>query len=274
MTTETKKPVSKKQAASVLAKDRQSSVKTGNPMALIEMAVSKDMDVAKLEKLMELQGKWEAKQAEKAFDAALSHFQYQCPSIKKTRVAGYKNKTTNVVNVQYRYASFEDVQEQIREPMFENGFSFSFDQSVNDAGLMRLRCTLRHIDGHSRTSDFIAASDTTGSKNAIQAAASSNTYMMRYTLLNVLGIGTADDDDDAHSSGEKQPTNSETLNKTVSDTVGDMVLARTAMEKATTMSELQTAAEFLKALPECAAKTDMRKLYTERRKEIANGVSQ
>ena len=45
------------------------------PAKLLELAISKDVDIDKLEKLMQLQERWDANQAKKAFLNAMSVFQ-------------------------------------------------------------------------------------------------------------------------------------------------------------------------------------------------------
>lgn len=40
-----------------------------NPMHLVEMAINKDLDIEKLEKLMEMQVKWDEREAEKQYFA-------------------------------------------------------------------------------------------------------------------------------------------------------------------------------------------------------------
>lgn len=46
-----------------------------------------------------------------------------------------------------------------------------------------------------------AAPDTGGAKNAIQARASAQTYLQRYTLKAITGLSEQDDDDDGRGSG-------------------------------------------------------------------------
>ena len=56
-----------------------------NPWSLIQLAVSQNADIAKLEKLMELQMRWEANEAKKAFVAAMNAFKAEPPEIAKNR---------------------------------------------------------------------------------------------------------------------------------------------------------------------------------------------
>ena len=47
-----------------------------------------------------------------------------------------------------------------------------------------------------------ASADTSGSKNSIQAIGSTVSYLERYTLYAILGLASADQDDDGHSAAE------------------------------------------------------------------------
>jgi hypothetical protein len=51
------------------------------PLTLLEQAIAKNMDLAQLEKLMDMQERWEKRQAEKAFSEAMSSFQSFAPVI-------------------------------------------------------------------------------------------------------------------------------------------------------------------------------------------------
>ena len=154
-----------------------------SPSRLLELAISKDADVEKLERLMDMQIKWEKSQAQKMFFEALSNFQSICPVITKNK-AGHN----------YMYAPMSDIIAQIKGPLKECGLSYSFKQDHQNA--IEVTCHVTHVNGHSESSSMVACADISGSKNAVQALGSTVTYLQRYTLLNVLGIATADADMD------------------------------------------------------------------------------
>ena len=60
-------------------------------------------------------------------------------------------------------------------------------------------CKITHVKGHSEETTLSAPSDTSGSKNAIQAIGSTITYLERYTLLALTGLATSEMDDDGKS---------------------------------------------------------------------------
>jgi len=152
-------------------------------MNLIELAVNQNADIEKLERLMDLQERWEQKNAKKAFFAAMSEFQSICPDIKKL-----KNGHNTM------YAPLGDIVAQIREPLSRCGLSFRFEQD-HQSGIT-VTCVINHVDGHSESTTMNAPADSSGKKNHIQAIASTVTYLSRYTLTSAFGITTADADID------------------------------------------------------------------------------
>ena len=162
---------------------QQTAVAVNQPMRLLEMAISNNADVDKLEKLMALQERWNAQEAKKSFLAAMSNFQNQCPDIMKAK------KGHN-----YLYAPLSDIVTQVRHLLADNGLSYRFEQSHADK--IEVTCIISHTDGHSEKTTMNGDPDTSGSKNAIQSVGSTVQYLMRYTFIGALGITTADIDMD------------------------------------------------------------------------------
>lgn len=154
------------------------------PAEMINNAIQSGADIEKLERLMDLQERWEANNAKKAFIAALSEFQSKLSPIIKKRKA--HNST---------YANIDDIAQAVRPIAEQCGLSYRFEQEQGD-GLIKVTCVVSHIDGHSERLSMSGPVDSSGSKNAIQGAASTVTYLRRYTLTGALGITTGEDDDD------------------------------------------------------------------------------
>lgn len=155
-----------------------------SPMQLVELAISKDADIDKLERLMQMQERWEAREAEKAFNVALADFQHKCPRIEKRKQAH-----------NYKYAPLGDIIEQIKETLHDCGLSYTFTNEHSDKEI-KVTCTITHVLGHRESTSMTVNPDTSGSKNAIQSIGSAQTYGQRYTLTGALGITTADEDVD------------------------------------------------------------------------------
>lgn len=152
---------------------------------LMEIALTSDAGIDKLEKLMILQERYEANLARKAFSQALANFQSECPTI-ICKKQGHN----------YKYAPMGDVVEQTKVLIAKNGLSYRFEQKT-EGSLIIICCVVGHVDGHSERLQLQADPDTSGSKNSVQAIGSTITYLKRYSFLGSFGIATADEDIDA-----------------------------------------------------------------------------
>ena len=166
---------------------------TPTPASLIEMAISQpDFAIEKLERLLALHERWEANQSRKEFFEALSTFQSIVPVITKNKGADYGQGKTK-----YMYATLDAIIAQIQKPMATCGLSYRWEFK-EEAQTIIVSCIITHRGGHHETTTMSGVADTSGSKNAIQSRGSTLTYLQRYTLIGALGIGTAQEDTDAH----------------------------------------------------------------------------
>ena len=165
------------------------------PMNLIEQAIAKDADVVKLEKLMDLQERWETKESRKSFYFALSNFQSQIPVITKRGQASFAHNNGTGMT-EYSYAKLEDITEAIKPFLVKNGLSYRYEQKVDQQAITVI-CIVTHLDGHEERTEMIAFPDQSGKKNPIQQLASTVSYLRRYTLTGALGITVSDEDNDA-----------------------------------------------------------------------------
>lgn len=159
------------------------------PMDMLQMAVSQGADLDKLEKLMDLQSKWEEKEARKAFTVAMSAF-------KSSGLIVGKDKSVAFAGTAYTHASLGNVCATIGAELSKHGLSFRW-HTEQLAGKIRVTCTLTHIGGHSESVSLESSPDDSGKKNQIQQIASAVSYLERYTLLAITGTATQDQDDDA-----------------------------------------------------------------------------
>ncbi|OCG59015.1 ERF family protein [Gilliamella sp. Fer4-1] len=160
------------------------------PINLIDKAITKGTDIASLEKLMDLQERWEKSQAQKEFNRALAKFQQECPTLTKNKAAH-----------NCKYAPLGDIIAQIKDVLFDNGLSIRFEQDHSNG--ITVSCIVSHLDGHSESTTMSASPDKSGNKNDVQAIGSTVTYLQRYTLIGALGITTADEDMDGRINSNK-----------------------------------------------------------------------
>lgn len=184
----------KVKVAEVVTKKELVKVEGNSPADLIRTAVSNGANLEQLKGLLDLQEKWEANEARKAYNVAMAEFKANPPKIDK-------NKTVSFGNTKYNHASLANVTEKIGVELSKHGLSASWSTKQN--GAILVTCRITHIKGHSEETTLSAPSDTSGSKNAIQAIGSTITYLERYTLLSLTGLATYDQDDDGVASGAK-----------------------------------------------------------------------
>ena len=168
-----------------------------HPGALINLAMSQEnFDLAKLEGLFELQKKYEAHEAEKAFHVALSEFKRNPPKVVKDKL-----------NKQYgsNYTSLGNMVNTVNEALGEHGLSARWEFPKADAGQVTVVCVLSHTLGHEKRVELTAPVDDSGKKNLIQGPKSTRTYLKLETFEAVTGIASADGnlDDDGNAAGIK-----------------------------------------------------------------------
>lgn len=178
------------------------------PAAVLMHIMSNGGSIEQIEKMLDVQLKWEANEARKAFVAAMAAFKLNPPTITKDKAVGYHTKEGDFVG--YKHATLGNVTDAIVEGLAAHGFSHKWDVEQH-GDTVRVTCRITHRMGHSEDVSMAAPKDASGRKNAIQQVASAITYLQRYTLLAATGLATHDQhDDDGASAGEELPSLSET----------------------------------------------------------------
>jgi hypothetical protein len=169
------------------------AISTVSPMvAMIErLVLDPNVPMDKLERMLAMQERIVAESAKAAFAAAFAAASAQFPSI-PLNGKGDKNKP---------YALLKDIMGMTRPVLSRHGLALSF--SVNSEGAaVRVTAELMHVDGHTKTTSIELPKDQSGSKNAVQAVGSSQTYGQRYTAQAILGLSLGDDtEDDGRAAG-------------------------------------------------------------------------
>jgi len=179
------------------------AAEANTPMQMIQAAVERGVDADQLQRLMDLQERWEAQQARKAFDAAMAEFKAHPPQISKNRHVKFQ---TSKGVTEYDHATLDHIVERIGQAMAPHGLSFRWQTEQRDDGSVKVTCILSHVDGHSESAKLFAPPDNSGMKNGIQQIGSTITYLQRYTLLAATGLAAADQDDDGQSAGPAYDT--------------------------------------------------------------------
>ena len=161
-----------------------------NPyVQMIAVAAARDVDIEKLEKLMDLQERWEDRKAKKEFVQAMAGFQETCP-------AAFRSNSSD----KHDYAPIEVIMKTIRPHLAANGLSVRFDTEFGDDTMTAI-CKVAHTGGYEEISRFTCAIENIVSgqgkqvMNKSQASASADSYAKRYALKNAFNIVESYDDD-------------------------------------------------------------------------------
>ena len=179
-------------------KAKKEIIKKDDVSQFISQAIEQKLPVEAMERLFNLYKEVKQEKAKEAFVLALAKFQEECPVIKKTKKVLNKDGKT----IRYQYAPIDSVIEQIKKPLADNGLSYNWD-SVREEKHIKVVCKLTHIQGHTETSTFDIPIVESQYMTSPQSYATAQSYAKRYTLLNVLGIATADEDNDAQDTDDR-----------------------------------------------------------------------
>jgi hypothetical protein len=156
-------------------------------------ATNPEVDIDKMERLLQMHERITERQARAAYAAALARLQPRLPIIAER--GGIRDRAGNV---QSKYALWEDIVGVITPILSEEGFSLSF-RTGNDANGVTVTGVLMHRDGHAESTSLTLPIDTSGSKNGVQSVGSSTSYGKRYTAAALLNLRTGEADDDGQA---------------------------------------------------------------------------
>jgi hypothetical protein len=188
------------EASNVIPYERpQGEVVAQTPMAMLQIAVAKNMTPETIKGFMDLQERWEKAEAVRAYNVAFAAFKAEAVRIVRGKVY------TDGPLKGRRYTDLFDVVDAATPALSMHGLSASWKVSKNDKDWIEVTCELRHVAGHFETNTFGGPPDVGGAKSPIQARASTKTYLERYTLLGILGLASTDDKDGAPPKGSAEP---------------------------------------------------------------------
>lgn len=174
--------------------------------AIIAAAKDPDVQMDKMERLLDLHERITAKEAEQQFNMAMVGAQAQMGRI----AADSSNPQTRSL-----YASYAQLDRHLRPLYTSSGFSLSFDEGEGAAeGFVRVVCYVAHIGGHTRTYHCDIPADGKGAKGGdvmtrTHAVGSGKSYGKRYLLKDIFNVAVGEDDDDGNAAGYVDPRSSE-----------------------------------------------------------------
>lgn len=163
-----------------------------SPMGMMMAAMSQGASLEQVEKMMDLQDRWERKEAEKAYNAAFAAFKAEAVRIVKGR------KVTDGPLRGKEYAELHDVVDAVTPALSRHGLSTAWKLTKDEPQWLEVTCTLKHVGGHSESVSMGGPPDAGGAKNALQARASTKSYLERYTLKAICGVAEGGDDSDGN----------------------------------------------------------------------------
>lgn len=167
-----------------------------NPNISPEM-VGKMMDV-----YIDGQRKMATMQDERAFSQAMADFYKNPPKIIKNRLAEMVKDGRKLY--EYNFADLDAYASAAQGALAERGITWSFPFSEAANGVITVSCILRYGLYTHTPSTFSSPPDNTGGKNAIQAKASTLSYLERYTLCGATGLTAGMPDKDGKTIEAKQ----------------------------------------------------------------------
>lgn len=172
------------------------------PTQLLQNSMERGLSPEVIEKFIALSERYEANEARKMFETAISAFKADLPEIKKTKKVSYDTRGGD--KTEYWHEDLAEVLNVIGPKLAAVGLSVRFNTD-SSSDQIKVTCIVAHAAGHRETNVLVGPRDTSGGKNAIQAVGSTVTYLQRYTLKAALGLAAADDDD--AKSGDAGATN-------------------------------------------------------------------
>lgn len=151
-------------------------------------AADPQCDIEKMERLMAMHERMQDRSAQAEFSKAMAEMQCEIPSIAE------RGKGHGTI----KYATLEDINDVMKPIMQKYGFAISF-KVVHASTGVSVTGILMHRAGHREETTMLLPSDTSGSKNAVQAVGSSTSYGKRYVMCALLNITTRGEDDDGYA---------------------------------------------------------------------------
>jgi len=166
------------------------------PMGVIDRALASNATPETLAKLLDLQERYEAGVARKAFNHAMAAVKAEIPVIQKNREVGFAHKSGGG-DTNYRHEDLGQIARTIDPILAKHGLSYRYRTSSEIGHPVSVTCIVSHQDGHSEENTLHAGRDDSGKKNSIQQIGSTITYLQRYTLKAALGLASSYDNDGA-----------------------------------------------------------------------------
>ncbi|WP_448647130.1 ERF family protein [Pseudomonas mohnii] len=213
-------------------------------------------DIEKMERLMAMHERMQAKTAETEFNAALSRVQSEMGRI----AADATNSQTRS-----QYATYGKLDSALRPKYTKEGFSLSFGTEPAPEGMVGMVCFVSHGGGHTREYRAHVPSDGKGAKGGdvmtkTHAFGSGTSYGMRYLLKMIFNVAIGEEDDDGNGA-----TGDDFRNALIADLTSKVA---TAPDKASLQEAWQSGLKVLHAARDAAGAEELRGAVNKRKAEL------
>ena len=159
---------------------------TNNPTASIEV----------VQKMLEMQERWEINQDKRALREAMAEFKKNPPAIVKDRIAKVTTKTGGTF--EYSFADLDAITRESQVALAQRGVTHGY--TITETGpTISVTCILKFGMYDEPGATLSAGPDTSGTKNDIQAKASTVSYLEKYTFMAAAGLAAGMPDKDGNN---------------------------------------------------------------------------
>src|SRR5262245_1961611 len=159
------------------------------PMDLMRIAIERGADISVLERLEAMAERIDERRRQRDYDAAIAAAKALIKPIPKNREGHHG----------YKYADLDAIASAVDPILSQYGLSYRFESETRPNAMV-MTCILSHSSGHREKNQLVGPLDTGPGRSTMQAVGSTSTYLMRYCLIQALGLAigvAADEDDDA-----------------------------------------------------------------------------
>lgn len=178
--------------------DLQAAPVDSSPTGLMLSLLGRGASIEQIGQMMDLQERFEKREAEKSFNAAFAAFKAEAVRVVKNRAV------TAGPLAGKSYAELFSVVDAVTPALSKHGLSASWRITRDEKDWIEVTCTIKHSAGHSDAVSMGGPPDAGGAKNAIQARASTISYLERYTLKAICGIAEGGEDNDGNNTADDE----------------------------------------------------------------------
>lgn len=178
------------------------AVQSAGPAALMLQAMQQGASLEQIEKMMDLQERWEKREAEKAFRDDFAGFRGENIIVPKTKHVDRGGGGS------FDQAEYHVAANLLSPALSRHGFSFRHDQKFghrrvmtegveNDIGWVWVTCHLEHRKGHAERLELEGPPGEMKVNTPTQNMQLTASYLKRQSLLAITGTATGGEDDEA-----------------------------------------------------------------------------